>query len=268
MGKRTQQGIATTNVICSAYVDNNDSIFKNILDLFVPPKSKIADVTFEKGVFWNKVDITKYELYPTDLYLKSETLNKFKNLNPCSGIDCRNLPYEDNSFDCIVLDPPYMESFYRNNKNHMGGTGSHNAFRMAYSSGNGYETSSTAKYHDTVTEMYVNAGVEAYRVLKEKGILIVKCQDEVCSNKQRLTHVEIISAYESMGFYTKDMFIVVRNNKPVISRVIQQKHARKNHSYFIIFCKQKIGFSNIISRTQSDQVGQRDQQQTVVAMDK
>mgnify|MGYP000189488071 CR=1 FL=1 len=77
--------------------------------------------------------------------------------------------------------------------------------------------------------MYVNAGVEAYRVLKEKGILIVKCQDEVCSNKQRLTHVEIISAYESMGFYTKDMFIVVRNNKPVISRVIQQKHARKNH---------------------------------------
>ena len=104
--------------------------------------------------------------------------------------------------------------------------------------------------------------------MKEKGILIVKCQDEVCSNKQRLTHVEIISAYESMGFYTKDMFIVVRNNKPVRSRVIQQKHARKNHSYFIIFCKQKIGFSNIISRTQSDQVGQRDQQQTVVAMDK
>ena len=93
--------------------------------------------------------------------------------------------------------------------------------------------------------MYVNAGVEAYRVLKEKGILIVKCQDEVCSNKQRLTHVEIISAYESMGFYTKDMFIVVRNNKPVISRVIQQKHARKNHSYFIIFSNKRSVFPTL-----------------------
>lgn len=264
--KRIQQGIATTDVVCSAYMENNDSVFKHILELYVPQNSMVADVTFGKGVFWNKVDISRYRLFPTDLYLKEEVRTKFQAVNPLTGVDCRNLPYENQSFDCVVLDPPYMESFYRSNKNHMGGVGSHNAFRMAYSSGNGCESSSV-KYHDTVTEMYLQAGREAHRVLKEKGILIVKCQDEVCSNKQRLTHVEIISAYESMGFYTKDLFVVVRNNKPVISRVIQQRHARKNHSYFIVFCKQRMGFSNIIS-LQAGRTAQKDSTQMEIGSDK
>ena len=34
---------------------------------------------------------------------------------------------------------------------------------------------------------------EARRVLKPPGVLIVKCQDEVSANRQRLTHVEIIN---------------------------------------------------------------------------
>jgi hypothetical protein len=85
--------------------------------------------------------------------------------------------------------------------------------------------------------MYFSAGQEAFRVLKKGGVLIVKCQDEVSAGKQWLTHVEIINEYEAYGFYTKDLFVVVRNNRPVISRLKKQVHARKNHSYFLIFTK-------------------------------
>ena len=67
--------------------------------------------------------------------------------------------------------------------------------------------------------------------------MIVKCQDEVSANRQRLTHVEIINFYESIGFYTKDLFIVVRPNRPGVSRLKKQAHARKNHSYFVVFVK-------------------------------
>jgi len=74
-------------------------------------------------------------------------------------------------------------------------------------------------------------------VLKQGGIFIVKCQDEVSANTQRLTHVEIINKLEGMGFYTKDLFVVVRTNNPVISRLKKQVHARKNHSYFLVFSK-------------------------------
>jgi hypothetical protein len=79
--------------------------------------------------------------------------------------------------------------------------------------------------------------VEAHRVLRERGVLIVKCQDEVCANRQRFTHVEIMQVYERMGFVAEDLFVVMRQNKPGVSRTVRQVHARKNHSYFLVFWK-------------------------------
>ena len=94
-----------------------------------------------------------------------------------------------------------------------------------------------AKYHEAVLELYRGAGKEAYRVLRDRGVLIVKCQDEVCSNRQRFTHVEIMAAYADMGFIAEDLFVAVRNNRPGISRTVRPVHARKNHSYFVVFWK-------------------------------
>ena len=78
-----------------------------------------------------------------------------------------------------------------------------------------------------------------YTVLKPGGVLIVKCQDEVSANKQWLTHVEIINAMAARGYYAKDIFVVVRNNRPIVSRMKKQVHARKNHSYFLVLVKAK-----------------------------
>ena len=75
-------------------------------------------------------------------------------------------------------------------------------------------------------------------------------------NKQRLTHVEIITAYESLGFYTKDLFVVMRTNKAGVSRLKKQEHARKNHSYFLVFQKGKVKVSSVVSL---EQVGQAKQ---------
>lgn len=245
--KRTQGGVTTSHVVCSAYMDNNDEVFRDILKLFVEEGSTIADVTFGLGVFWNKVDLSKYHILPSDLYLKAETMQKFSQLHPRDGINSKSLPYGNTSLDAVVFDPPYMESFYRNQTDQIGGIGTHSSFRRAYSSGNGDEKAEGVKYHDAVTDMYIKSGAEAYRVLKDNGIYIVKCQDEVCANKQRLTHVEIITGFEQMGFYCEDIFVVVRTNKPVISRLKKQVHARKNHSYFLIFRKMKSKISNIIN---------------------
>ncbi len=74
-------------------------------------------------------------------------------------------------------------------------------------------------------------------MLRERGVFIVKRQDEVCSNRQRFTHVEIMLAYGEMGFIAEDLFVVARNNRPSVSRAVRQVHARKNHSYFLVFWK-------------------------------
>jgi hypothetical protein len=218
--RRVQGGVCTSDVVLSAHTGDNAEVFPKILGLHVPVGSKIADVTYGLGVFWRNVDLEDYELVPSDIK---------------TGLDCRKLPYKAGSFDCVVLDPPYMEGLYRKTNGHLAGSGSHSAFRVAYS--NGQETTSGPKWHDAVLEMYYRAGAEAYRILRQDGVLIVKCQDEVSANTQRLTHVEIINHFAQRGFYAKDLFVVMRTNSPCITRLKKQVHARKNHSYFLVFVK-------------------------------
>ena len=221
--KRIVTGKSSTDLVFSAYVRNNEEIFTLILSLYVPVGAEIADVTYGKGVFWKKVNQADYILHFSDIK---------------TGVDCRNLPYKNQSMDCVVIDPPYMEGFYRRNNDHLAGNGTFSSFREAYSDGSIYEQKTGApKYHDAVLDMYYSAGYEAMRVLKTNGILIIKCQDEVSANKQHLTHVEIINEYTKHGLVVEDLFVMIRNNKPNISTLKKQVHARKNHSYFLVFRK-------------------------------
>ena len=213
--RKVSKGVPTNDLVFSAYTDGNDRVFPRILDLYVKPGSVVADVTYGKGVFWRHIPADRYELRATDIQ---------------DGVDCRSLPYADGEIDCVVLDPPYMHS--------PGGTAhkTHAPFEDHYrNNGSGGQTGS--KYHEAVLELYQDAGREAWRVLRERGVLIVKCQDEVCSNRQRFTHVEIMQMYDDLGYVAEDLFVVVRNNRPGVSRAIRQVHARKNHSYFLVFWK-------------------------------
>jgi hypothetical protein len=215
-GKRkSPRGIATNDLVFSAYIGNNHHIFSRILDLYISPGAAIADITYGNGAFWKDIDVQKYKCSFSDIQ---------------SNVDCRALPYKSDSYDCVVFDPPYMhvsggtthinhqnyERYYRNNDN----------------------SKNTKKYHEAVLDLYFKTAGEVFRVLKKDGIFIVKCQDEVCSNRQRLTHVELINELTVHNYICEALFVVMRTNKPGMSRVIKQRHARKNHSYFLVFRKQ------------------------------
>ncbi len=217
--RQVTNGSPTNDLVVSASVDGNANVFPSILKLYVPEGQTVADVTYGKGVFWKNVPSDRYTLLATDL----ET-----------GVDCRCLPYDNASIDCVVLDPPYMHS--------PGGT-THSgqpAFEEHYRN-NGSGNNTEKKYHDAVLDLYEKGGAEAFRVLRERGVLIVKCQDEVCSNRQRFTHIEIVQVYERIGFVAEDLFVVVRQNRPGVSSAVRQVHARKNHSYFLVFWKRTEG---------------------------
>ncbi len=213
MPRKSPDGVATNDLVFSAYTATNDEIFFSVLSLYVAPGSTVADVTYGKGVFWRKIPAGVYRLLPTDL---------------ATGTDCRNLPYGNGSIDCVVFDPPYMHT--------PGGTAhvNHQNYEGYYKNN---LSSSIKKYHEAVLDLYFTAALEAWRVLRKGGIYIVKCQDEVCANIQRFTHVEIINELSAYGFIAEDLFVVVRKSRPGVSRMLRQAHARKNHSYFVVFLR-------------------------------
>ena len=212
-GRKRPDGVSTNDLVHSAHVGGNEGVFPQVLSLYVPLGSTVADVTFGKGVFWRGIPGNAYNVLATDL---------------TTGVDCRSLPYRDASIDCVVFDPPYMHT--------PGGSAhaNHQNYEEYYRNN---EATSTRKYHEAVLDLYFSAAREAWRVLKAGGVYIVKCQDEVCANRQRLTHVEIINELTGQGFVAEDLFVVVRPGKPGVSRVLQQAHARKSHSYFLVFLK-------------------------------
>jgi len=244
--RRVAGGMPTTDLVFSAQIGDNADLFARILHLHVSKGATIADVTFGQGTFWKNVRGGVYNLLASDLDAKGgHDIFPSHSIEVKTGIDCRDLPYGNRTLDAVVLDPPYMEGLYRAVTSHMAGSGTHASFRHAYSNGKPTEEDGP-KWHDAVVDMYIKAGREAYRVLKRDGILIVKCQDEVSANKQRLTHVEIITAYESLGFYTKDLFVLMRMNRAGVSRLKKQEHARKNHSYFLVFQKRRVKISSVV----------------------
>jgi len=215
--RKSPNGSPTNKLIFSARQGTNYEIFPGILKLYVRQGSKVADVTYGRGVFWKTVPKDQYQLFATDIK---------------TGVDCRSLPYEDNGLDCVVFDPPYMHT--------PGGTAhvNHQNYENYYGN-NGISAGNGKKYHEAVLDLYFQTAREAGRVLKPEGIFIVKCGDEVCANQQRLTHVELINEFANHGFVVEDLFVLLRNNRPGVSRVLRQVHARKNHSYFIVFRKSK-----------------------------
>lgn len=237
--KRVQGGIATAAVVLSAHAGGNAALFPQILALHVPAGSTIADVTHGQGVFWQGVPPGRYTVLPTDL---------------ATGTDCRALPYADAALDALVLDPPYMEGLLRDNAATRGGLGSHAGLRAYYAAGGETMAAPAAagrRWHQAVLDLYLAAGAEARRVLRDHGILIVKCQDEVSANRQELTHVQIITGLAELGFYARDLFVLVRSNRPAVARLLRQVHARKNHSYFLVFQKVPAGQSVARYRTRA-----------------
>ena len=108
-------------------------------------------------------------------------------------------------------------------------------------------------------QFYWDSIDEFVRVLHNDGLLVIKCQDKVSSDKQYLSHVAIINYCESVGLYCEDLFVLLAKSRLVADwQVKNQKRSRKFHSYFLVFRKGKtakinrihedFGYSKMISK--------------------
>jgi len=188
--------------ILTAKVGTNADLLPEVFQLYIAKGGTIADVTYGKGVFWRNINKDDYTTLESDI---------------STGVDFRNLPYENRSIDCVILDPPYM---------HGGGKPIKESINKCYNKNDDFG-------HESVVRLYASGIIEAARVLHKKGKILVKTQDEIESGKQRLTHIEVIQLLELFGYRIIDLFILVQTTIPTM-RETYQKTARKNHSYLIV----------------------------------
>jgi tRNA G10 N-methylase Trm11 len=209
--------------VVTAMVGTNDKLFPSILRLYVPKGSKVADVTWGRGIFWKQIDTSVYHLFPSDLQRVRG-----------AQADFTALPYSTGSLDALVLDPPFLYvGGWRTLRGYFHGT-THGWANSSY--GNKERSARGISGVEAVDEMYRQGMLEAYRVLRHKGILIIKSMDQVQYGKQEWAHIKYHMMAEEIGFRAEDLFIMVRESRPLMRHKPEnQKHARRNHSYFQIF---------------------------------
>ena len=194
--------------VYTTVIGNNDELIKRVAELYLNSGDVVADVTYGRGVWWKKVDLEQYDFYPSDIITCPDTPYDFK-----------DLPHEDESLNVVAFDPPYMHTVGRPmvDPNYLNSATTH------------------GMCHQDIMQLYHDGMKEARRVLVEDGFLWVKCQDEIESGHQRWSHIDIYNIATQLGFYGKDLFILVQTKNPHIQR--RQLHARKKHSYLWIFQK-------------------------------
>ena len=191
--------------------ENEQELLKAILSIHTKQETFDIDPMFFKGKFYKdglSMPKYKYDLNPQDIFVER-----------CNA---ESLDLDSESLDSYILDPPFL-------------IGNRPSQKKYYSA----KTHTMYKDFDTLKISYKGILKEAYRILKNKGILVFKCQDYTDS-KTTMTHVHVHNWATELGFYAKDLAILVKPNK-VYNGGTNQRHFRKIHTYFWVFEKKKIG---------------------------
>lgn len=198
--------------------DNQDKILQHILKLHVPDGKLQLDMTYGYGGFYKTI------LRPK---LCFDSDPKRKNVIKA---DCRHLPVEDRSITSAIFDPPFV------------------IFDQTQTKGKPYlmaQRYSCFKTINELREMYAGSIREAGRFLKPTGVLIIKCQDTTHGKKNYAVHQELMNMCDQNNFIFRDLFILT-NDRVFRGSLKEQRTARKQHSYFLVYSKRARNRSNNI----------------------
>lgn len=213
LGWSVDEGVPVDDSLTTVCTSNEEG-FARILRLYARPGHTIVDATFGNGRFWKNVDQSIYDLHASDLAR--------------DGVDLRALPLGPVSIDMVVLDPPYRYKPAKNvPQDAVDGHGKVDGL---------YNLTTTLRNTAEVIDLYVKGFVEADRVLRVGGFLVVKCQDTVQDGKNLWVHVTLMAEADRLGFACRDL-LVVAPSSVLKTRWERQRHLRKGHSYFLVFRK-------------------------------
>jgi SAM-dependent methyltransferase len=177
---------------------------------YISDADNVLDCTYGLGRFWTR-------RRPTNLVASD--------LNPAKSpvgesIDFRHIPFDDETFDVVVFDPPYKLN------------GASRGVGPASCDADYGVAGEAVRWQDR--HALIRDGIaECVRVLKYGGRLLVKCQAQVCSGAVRWQDREFADHAERRGARLVDRFDLLGHRKQPAGR--RQVHARRNHSTLLVF---------------------------------
>ena len=207
-GISTDTRISVSEIMAVGQWPTNGDLILDVVELGYLYKSDLVlDPTYGLGVFWRKWKPNN--LVASDLDPEKSPTGQ--------SVDFCNLPHPDGEFDAVVLDPPYK----------LNGTPSTPDER--------YGVDVVRSWQDR--HRLIRDGItEGVRVLRSGGVLLLKCQDQVCSGKVRWQTIEFANHAASCGGMTlEDVFMPTGHRPQPGGR--RQLHARRNYSSLMVFQK-------------------------------
>lgn len=201
------------NAVVRSTSSDQQEILSAIRELHIEADAFCVDVTYGNGSFWRGRSDTPRHRFDIDPQVGGVT-------QACS----MDLPLGDSTVGSVVFDPPFL-TYVR------AGREGNGKMVMASRFG-GYWR------YDELAAHYKGTIAEAARVLRHKGVLVVKCQDIIHNHKMHATHINVVVWAEACGFRLKDLFVLGGGGRlPSPNRAGKQRHARISHSYFLVLKK-------------------------------
>ena len=197
-------------VVIKTVSESQDEILYNILRLYIKKSTFDCDFTYSVGNFYVRLEkpSLKFDINPQ--------MEDVKPLNEALDI----LP---NSLHSVVVDLPFIVNVNNNEK-----------FKSKIAKRFDYFRSEDELYeaNDSMIEL-------AYGKLKIGGFLIMKTMDVCGPSKQLWINNYVQNKASECGFILEDIFILISQTKYLFTSGLEQRHARKYHSYFFVFRKKR-----------------------------
>lgn len=199
----------------SVWYGEDAELLERLLDFYPRRKPRrILDATVNGGRFWQD---SKRPVIGLDIEVRHR---------PRLVADNTAMPFRDACLDVVVYDPPHIPNQGKDNKKD---------FNQRF----GLVLRSSKENQYTFTHTFPPFLREAYRILREEGILLAKITDYVHHHRYQWAHIELISAAREAGFQPCDCIIKIRKGPIIDPKWKTAHHSRRQHCYWLIFRKSK-----------------------------
>ena len=218
-----EEKVDYNNIIKSISYDQKEIMY-NIMQMHNDGKPFYADMTYSSGKFYEPKKGDEY--FIPQPKVKLDVVPRFDDVIKLEPLG--NLPFEDNSIESLVIDLPFGIAPRDSASS-----------RLANQSGRNVIINRFSSYYPVaeLLESYYHWISEAYRVLKEDGICVFKCQSTVTGGKQLMTCEYSWFCATAIGFYTLDQYFLLAKNRLHSGKIKTQQHARKFTSTIYVFKK-------------------------------